>query len=261
MILFERLLQFPVACALLGCGFMWFVTALGAGGIFIVETNGEDRVGKTIVGFAAGVMCAASFWSLLDPAVEQAKAQGGAMWILPMIGFASGCGTIAVLSDIAETLSEKRNATSRDLLTVIAVTLHNFPEGLVAGVAFGAAGLSENTDLMHAWMLTLGIALQDFPEGFAVAAPLRRDGLSAGKSFFWGQLSGAVEPIGGLLGVYLVSVFQAAMPFLLSFAAGAMLFVVFGQLIPEAVSGKNERFGLLGCEVGFCLMMIADVAF
>ena len=198
-------------------------------------------------------MIAASFWSLLSPAIEISKG-----WILPSAGFAAGGFFILAADTILDKcgINQEINfmAKKRSFLLILAVTLHNIPEGMAIGVAFGG------TDSIGAWLLALGIGLQNFPEGAAVSLPLRREGFSKRKSFFFGQASGIVEPIAGLIGVFAVIYLQNILPFLLSFAAGAMIAVIGGELIPEAASA-NKHTTVSGLLIGFLLMMILDVAF
>ena len=201
-------------------------------------------------------MCSASFWSLLAPAVELAESVSAIPFFLPTAGFACGCLFLALTAAV---LQRRKGETDRDFLLVLSVTLHNLPEGLAVGVAFGAAAAGiPGSDMPGAWMLAVGIALQNLPEGFAVAAPLRRADISRSRSFFWGQFSGLVEPVGGVLGALLVQVFRPMLPFALSFAAGAMIWVVFGELAPEC---SRTKTGMFGAAAGFTLMMLMDLAF
>ncbi|MBR3691817.1 MAG: ZIP family metal transporter [Clostridia bacterium] len=239
-------------CALAATTVGWLVTALGA--LLSLAVGGrEERAMAPTLGFAGGVMCAASFWSLLAPAAELAGELSGRGWLPTTAGFLCGALTLGLLGEIF-----RGKLKDRGFLMVLSVTLHNLPEGLAVGVAFGAvaAGLS-GADAAGAWMLAVGIALQNLPEGFAVAAPLRRAGLPRWKSFFWGQASGLVEPVGGVLGCALVGLFRPALPFALSYAAGAMIWVVFAEIAPEACASRR---GMAGLVAGFGLMMLMDLA-
>ena len=249
----------------------WFVTALGAATVFFFK-RAEEKSMNLMLGFAAGVMIAASFWSLLEPAVERAERELAVpAWIAVTAGFL--CGAVFIwLSDKAVTFSRgrlrsgpdrDRSRSSRILLLVLSITLHNVPEGLAVGVAFGALSSgSPREAVMGAAMIALGIALQNFPEGAAVSLPLRREGWSRGKSFFLGQASGMVEPAAGVAGALLVTYVRMLLPYALSFAAGAMILVAVHELIPEcrqnqAASPYLATFGIVG---GFTVMMLLDVA-
>jgi ZIP family zinc transporter len=259
----------PILQAFLATCFTWAVTALGASTVFLTrEINRKTLDG--MLGFAAGVMIAASFWSLLAPAIEMAEAQGKRGWPAAAIGFLAGGAFLWAVDRVLphlhlnmpdESAEGLKTTWQRSILLVTAITLHNFPEGLAVGVAFGAvaAGLPAAT-LAGAVALTIGIGLQNFPEGMAVAMPLRREGLSPFKSFWYGQLSGSVEPIAGVLGAAAVLIMRPILPYALSFAAGAMIYVVIEELIPEAESNKNTDIPTIGAMIGFVSMMILDVA-
>lgn len=250
----------------------WFVTALGAG-IVIFFKNTNQKALNLMLGFSAGVMIAASFWSLLQPAIEQAEnSLKIPAWIVVTIGFL--CGAIFMWSsDKAVTYARKKvtSATAnnseklnRIILLVLSITLHNIPEGLAVGVAFGALH-SENFTVeafMGAITIAVGIGLQNFPEGAAVSLPLRREGYSRKKSFFIGQASGMVEPIAGVIGAIMVVHIQTILPFALAFAAGAMILVAVHELIPECQQNQkaNPYFATMGIVAGFTLMMLLDVA-
>ncbi len=249
----------------------WAVTALGASMVFFFKEINK-RVLNTMLGFAAGVMIAASFWSLLAPAIEMAEEAPIPAWLVAAIGFTGGAAFLYLADRIiphmhlnskdgeSEGISTK---LKRSILLVFSITLHNIPEGLAVGVAFGAIanGISDGS-LMSALAIAIGIGLQNFPEGAAVSIPLRREGLSRRKSFLYGQASGLVEPIAGVLGAALVMFVKPVLPYALAFAAGAMIFVVVEELIPEAQSGSHESTHLAtaGCIIGFTIMMILDVA-
>lgn len=223
-----------------------------------------------MLGFAAGVMIAASFWSLLAPAIEMAEQSGKAPWIPASIGFLAGGAFLLVVNKIlphlhANSQSNKASGIKtnwqRSILLVLAITLHNIPEGLAVGVAFGAISTGlPSASLAGAIALAIGIGLQNFPEGASVSIPLRRDGLSRRKSFWYGQMSGIVEPIAGVIGAATVVYMKSLLPYALSFAAGAMIFVVVEELIPESQIDKKSDAGTIGAMLGFTIMMILDVA-
>ncbi len=261
----------PALLALLATLFTWGLTALGAATVFLGR-NLKPKTFDGTLGFAAGVMIAASFWSLLAPSIEMSEELGyGAFkWMPPLLGFLLGglflWGMDKVLPHLhpgftsAETEGIKTH-WQRSVLLVLAITLHNIPEGLAVGVAFGAAafGLSSAT-LGGAVALAIGIGIQNFPEGMAVAFPLRREGMAPGKAFRMGQLSGVVEPVAGVLGAYAVAHARPLLPYALAFAAGAMIFVVVEELIPESQRGGNTDFATLGAIAGFAIMMLLDVS-
>jgi ZIP family zinc transporter len=249
--------------------FTWGVTALGAAMVFFFKKI-DRKVLDAMLGFAGGVMTAASFWSLLAPSIEMSESLGLAPWMPAVIGFLAG-GLFLKLVDKAlphlhieakmETAEGPKTSWQRSILLVLAITLHNIPEGLAVGVAFGAiaAGLP-TASLAGAAALALGIGLQNFPEGAAVSIPLRREGMSRFKSFWYGQASGLVEPVAGVLGALLVSVMQPILPYALAFAAGAMFYVVVEEVIPESQGSGNSDISTLGALGGFALMMFLDVA-
>lgn len=258
--------------ALLATLFTWGVTALGAGLVFFFK-HIHKNVMDAMLGFAGGVMIAASFWSLLSPSIEMAENLGMIAWLVCFLGFFCG-GILLFIGDRTFTYLDRRMDTSqstteiqkrtgkkRCMMLVFSITLHNIPEGLAVGVAFGslAYGL-EGATLTAACMLALGIGLQNFPEGTAVSVPLRREGLSRRKSFLIGQLSGIVEPIAGVIGALVVIKAQMMLPFLLAFAAGAMIYVVVEELIPESQTNEKKDLMALFTLVGFSIMMILDVA-
>lgn len=250
--------------ALIATIFTWLVTLLGAASVFFFKSLNQ-KILDLVLGFASGVMIAASFWSLLNPAIELSKNLGYIEWLLPCFGFIFG-GIFVILADIfMDKMMEKRNSEinkskKRSILLVSAITLHNIPEGLAIGVAFGSASLViEGASVASALLLALGIGLQNFPEGAGVSLPLRREGYSRKKSFFLGQASGIVEPIAGVIGALLAMFIQSILPFLLSFAAGCMISVVARELIPES-SKENKDYASLGLIIGFIVMMILDVA-
>jgi len=255
---------------LVATGFTWLVTALGASFVFFMKDIRRGFM-DTMLGFTGGVMLAASFWSLLNPAISMAESAWSPQWAwVPVaIGFLLGAFFIFGLDQFLPHLHihqpmEKREGVKTDwnrtVLLVLAITLHNIPEGLAVGVAFGAVaeGLP-GADMAGAIALAIGIGIQDFPEGLAVAIPLRRFGMSRTKSFLWGQLSGVVEPVAGVLGVALVMVAQPLLPYLLAFAAGAMIYVVVEEVIPETQRDGHTDKATLGLIFGFVLMMALDV--
>jgi ZIP family zinc transporter len=258
----------PIMQALLATLFTWFVTALGAAVVFFFN-DVDRRILDSMLGFAAGVMIAASFWSLLAPAIEISENQGVPGWIPAVIGFLMG-GIFLRLVDMVLPHLHPALANSkpegiktkwqRSVLLVLAVTLHNFPEGLAVGVAFGAVAANiPSASLAGAVALAVGIGLQNFPEGAAVSIPLKREGLSSTKSFMYGQFSGAVEPIAGVMGAAAVYYMRPILPYALAFAAGAMIFVVGEELIPEANSEGNSHLATTGLMLGFAVMMFLDV--
>ena len=254
----------PILQALIATTFTWGITLLGALVVcFFKEVN--KKALNTILGFSAGVMIAASFWSLLLPSIELSEELGYIAWGLPALGFILG-GLFVLLSDkfLDKTLSDKnsikKDSLKRSILLVSAITLHNIPEGMSIGVAFGgiSSGVSGMT-LIGAIMLAIGIGIQNFPEGAAVSLPLRKEGFSRKKSFFIGQASALVEPISAVIGVILVLAVRSILPILLSFAAGAMITVAARELLPESIS-ENKNLSTLGLISGFVLMMVLDVA-
>lgn len=248
--------------ALLATVFTWGVTILGAALVFFFKKVNKN-VMDAMLGFAAGVMIAASYWSLLSPAIDMAESLNMISWLIVFLGFFSG-GVLLYIGDKIFTIIEKKtnkNKIKRSLMLITSITLHNIPEGLAVGIAFGALAYGlEGATLPSACMLALGIGLQNFPEGTAVSVPLRREGFSRKKAFFYGQLSAIVEPIFGILGSLLVLKMRILLPFFLSFAAGAMIYVVVEELIPESQSNKKKDLMALFTLIGFSIMMILDVA-
>jgi ZIP family zinc transporter len=258
----------PIVQALLATGFTWSVTALGAGVVFVFKKVNRKLL-DGMLGFAAGVMVAASYWSLLAPAIAMAEEQGGNPWLPATGGFLLGGGFLWLVDKLLPHLHAGlpmsqaegiKTGWQRSVLLVTAITLHNIPEGLAVGVAFGAlgAGLPAAT-LGGAIALAIGIGIQNFPEGTAVSAPLRREGLSLLKSFWYGQLSGIVEPIAGVLGAAAVLLMRPILPYALAFAAGAMIYVVVEELIPESQM-EGTDIATVGAMIGFAVMMTLDVA-
>lgn len=259
----------PVVQTLIATGFTWGVTALGAGSVFLTR-NVSRKLLDWMLGFAAGVMIAASYWSLLAPAID--LSEGGLLpaWFPAVTGFLLGGVFLRLIDRILPHLHFNtpiyqaegiKTHWRRVVLLILAITLHNIPEGLAVGVAFGAAALDlPSASLSAAVALAIGIGLQNFPEGVAVAMPLRREGTSRWKSFWYGQLSAAVEPVAGVFGVVAVTLARPLLPYALSFAAGAMIFVVVEEVIPESHSGGNADLATMGTMLGFAVMMLLDVA-
>ncbi|MCU0277086.1 MAG: ZIP family metal transporter [Acidobacteria bacterium] len=259
----------PVLLALAATLFTWGVTALGAAMVFFFKAINK-RILNTMLGFAAGVMIAASYWSLLKPAIEMSEASGGPPWLPAVVGFLAGGAFLLAIDKILPHLHMGldvshvegiKTSWQRSTLLILAITLHNIPEGLAVGVAFGA--LAEHwtpAALGSAVALAFGIGLQNFPEGAAVSVPLRREGFSRARAFWYGQLSGMVEPLAGVAGVALVMLVKPLLPYALAFAAGAMIFVVVEELIPEAQRGDETDLSTIGAMLGFAAMMFLDVA-
>lgn len=260
-------LSYPLQ-ALAATLFTWGVTAAGAGIVFLFKKENKFLL-DAMLGFAGGVMVAASFWSLLSPAIELAQQLNMLTWVVAAAGFLSG-GMLLFFSDkifdrlnnsVFSAKDKKSGGLKRCMMLVFSITLHNIPEGLAVGVAFGSLHHNlEGATLPAACLLALGIGLQNFPEGSAVSLPLRREGLSAPKSFFWGQLSGMVEPVAGVLGACLAIHARQILPFLLAFAAGAMIYVVVEELIPESQAGTKPQVMALFTLVGFSVMMVLDIS-
>ncbi len=259
----------PIIQALLATCFTWFLTAAGSGVVFFFKSL-DRKLLDGMLGFAAGVMIAASYWSLLAPAIEMAEESSLASWIPATAGFLLGGAFLWLVDKVLPHLhtgfpTDKSEGIStswqRSVLLILAITLHNFPEGLAVGVAFGA--ISANlpaASLAGAIALAIGIGIQNFPEGAAVSVPLRREGLSRFKCFWYGQLSGVVEPIAGVIGAAAVLLMRPILPYALAFAAGAMIYVVVEELIPESQFEKNTDFATVGAMLGFAIMMTLDVA-
>jgi ZIP family zinc transporter len=258
-----------VSQALIAGLFTWSITAAGAAVVFLFPTMRRSIL-DAMLGFAAGVMIAASYWSLLAPAIDMAASRGGSPWFAPLAGFLSGAGFLFAGDKLVPHLhiNLRRELTEgpatnwdRTILLVLAITLHNIPEGLAVGVAFGALGHGlPDATLAGAVALAVGIGLQNFPEGVAISMPLRREGISRFKCFWFGQLSAAVEPVAAVIGAAAVTRAEPLLPFALSFAAGAMIFVVVEEVIPESHGGGNTDVATLGTIAGFAVMMVLDVA-
>ncbi|KAI9920650.1 hypothetical protein PsorP6_001059 [Peronosclerospora sorghi] len=288
----------PITQALLGTLLTWSLTALGSAMVFVLDVKNEQvsqKILDAMLGFAGGVMLAASYWSLLAPALEITQdsdfyGPNGRWSVVPAaVGFISGALTLLGTEKVLPLLEKRMGVSDEDLkkskkdddfrteihgkptlrslsssrrvlLLVIAITLHNLPEGMAVGVGFGSVGHSPRATFANAVHLAIGIGLQNFPEGLAVSMPLRREGASAWKAFLYGQASGLVEPIGGLVGAGAVLYVQPILPYALSFAAGAMIFVVVDDLIPETTQSGNQKLATMGTIIGFVVMMVMDVA-
>ena len=251
----------PIIQALIATIFTWGVTALGAALVFAFKTIHKNIL-DGMLGIAAGVMIAASFWSLLSPSILMATNLNMNVMVVVSAGFLAGGLLLFIGDQIMNrmSLNSLNNKSKRIIMLITSITLHNIPEGLAVGVAFGSTlyGLDGAT-LMSAWTLATGIGIQNFPEGTAVSVPLRREGVSRRKAFFIGQLSGIVEPISGVIGAILVLKIRILLPFLLAFAAGAMIYVVIEELIPESQTNENKDLMAMCSLVGFVIMMVLDV--
>lgn len=252
-----------------GTGFTFLMTALGASAVFIFRRAMSGKVQKVLLGFAAGVMIAASVWSLLIPAIEEAGAAGQIGWIPAAGGFILGIAFLLVLDLLIPHLHPNMkkaegvaSSMKRTSLLVMAVTLHNIPEGMAVGLSFALAAQhgADPAISAPAMVLAIGIGIQNFPEGAAVSLPLRQEGIGTGRAFLLGAMSGVVEPVFGILTVLIANAISPYMPWLLSIAAGAMMYVVVEELIPEAHLGEHSNAGTLGVMAGFLLMMVLDVA-
>lgn len=243
-------------------------TTLGSAMVFFMKNKINNKVEKILLGFASGVMIAASIWSLLIPSIDMAKEQGVIAWIPATVGFLLGMFFLLVLDSIIPHLhlnSSKpegiKSKLQKTTMMVLAVTLHNIPEGMAVGVVFaGAISQNSGITLAGAFALAIGIAIQNFPEGAIISMPLKSEGASKLKSFWYGTLSGVVEPIGALITIALTNMVVPVLPYFLSFAAGAMIYVVVEELIPESQSGEHSNIGTVGVAIGFAIMMILDVA-
>lgn len=258
----------PVWTTILGLMLPVVGTTLGAGMVFFLRNEMKPSVEKSLLGFASGVMMAASVWSLLIPAINMQEEAGGIAWLPAVTGFLAGIFFLLLLDSFiphlhlnADTPEGRPTKTSRSFMLVLAVALHNLPEGMAVGVVFAdLLNGSGSISTASAFALALGIAIQNFPEGAVISLPLRSDGMRRNKAFGYGFASGIVEPIGALLTFLLASSVTAALPFILSFAAGAMIYVVVEELIPEAQREPHSNVGTIGAALGFALMMLLDVA-
>ncbi len=259
----------PILLALMGTGFTFLMTSLGASLVFFFKGEIKDQFQRIFLGFAAGVMIAASVWSLLIPAIEQSAAQGSVTpWLPAAGGFVLGGLFLFLLDKLLPHLhlgsshpEGPHSRLKRTTMLVFAVTLHNIPEGMAVGLAFALSAQPDSPiTLASAFALALGIGIQNFPEGAAISLPLRQEGLSRRKAFLYGSMSGVVEPIAGLITVFIAGAVVMILPWFLAFAAGAMIYVTVEELIPEANQGKHSDLGTMGVMLGFLVMMILDVA-
>ena len=243
-------------------------TTLGAAMVFFMKNKMNGKIEKLLLGFASGVMIAASIWSLINPSIDMAEEQGKIAWIPAAVGFILGVLFLLILDSVVPHLHLKtdkpegiKSKLKRTTMLVLAVTLHNIPEGMAVGVVL-AGGLmgNESISMAGAFALAIGIAIQNFPEGAIISMPLKSEGMSKGKSFLYGTLSGIVEPIAAIITILLASFVVPILPYLLSFAAGAMIYVVVEELIPESQAGDHSNIGTIGVALGFVIMMILDVA-
>ena len=234
-------------------------TSLGSGLVFFLKNNINEKFQKLMVGFAAGVMIAASVWSLIIPSVEMAEKQGQIAWLPAAVGLILGVAFLLLIGKIAEKYENKKDGKKLNML-LFSVTLHNIPEGMAVGVCF--AGFLENAgiELFEAMVLAIGIAIQNIPEGAIISMPLKIEGESKKKAFIIGVLSGIVEPIGAFITILLINIVVPLLPYLLAFAAGAMIFVVVEELVPEMHIGKKSSLGVIGVTLGFIVMMVLDIA-
>ncbi len=243
-------------------------TTLGAAMVFFLKEEMKPFIQKLLLGFASGVMIAASVWSLLIPAIDMAREQGSVPWVPAVVGFLCGIGFLLALDSLiphlhidSDTPEGAKSKLGKNAMLVLAVTLHNIPEGMAVGVVFaGIYANSPTISVAGAFALAVGIALQNFPEGAIISMPLIGNGVSKQKAFLYGMLSGVVEPVGAVLTILLTSVILPLLPYILSFAAGAMIYVVVEELIPEAQAGGHSNIGTVGLALGFAVMMFLDVA-
>ena len=243
-------------------------TVLGSAMVFFMKNQINNKLEKLLLGFAAGVMIAASIWSLLIPSMDMAKEQGDIVWLPAAVGFVCGIVFLLILDKLIPHLHLKTDKPEgikaklkNEIMMVLAVTLHNIPEGMAVGVVI-AGMLAQNSGitLAGALVLSIGIAIQNFPEGAIISMPLRSEGVSKSRAFAYGALTGIVEPIGAIITILLTSTVLPILPYILSFAAGAMIYVVVEELIPESQAGEHSDIGTIGASIGFVLMMILDVA-
>lgn len=244
-------------------------TSLGSAMVFFLKKRIAPKFEKMLLGFAAGVMIAASVWSLLIPSIDMSKGGSAPEWLAALVGFLAGIFFLLLLDTVIPHMHiESKNQEgiktahiSKTTMMLFAVTLHNIPEGMSVGVAFAGAMMKDSGITAAAAMaLAIGIAIQNFPEGAIISMPLRGEGMSKKKAFVCGVLSGIVEPVGGFITILIAGVIAPVLPYLLSFAAGAMMYVVIEELIPESQSGKHSNIGTIGAAIGFALMMVLDIA-
>lgn len=253
---------------LLGILIPFVGTTLGSAMVFFMRREMNGRVQKALLGFASGVMIAASVWSLLIPAIEMSEEQSNIAWVPAAVGFLLGIGFLLLLDTLTPHIhltEEEPEGIKADLkkttMLVLAVTLHNIPEGMAVGVTFAGVMTGNTTiTLAAAFVLAIGIAIQNFPEGAIISMPLRGEGISRRRAFLYGTTSGIVEPIAAFITILLTGLVVPILPYLLAFAAGAMIYVVVEELIPESQSGKHTNIGTIGVAFGFVMMMVLDVA-
>ena len=252
----------------IGLAIPFLGTTLGAAMVFLMKNKINNKIEKLLLGFASGVMIAASIWSLLIPAIEMSESQGKIAWVPATIGFLLGITFLLVLDSVIPHMHLKsdkpegiKSKLKKTTMMVFAVTLHNIPEGMAVGVTFAGA-LTQNAGITMAgaFALAIGIAIQNFPEGAIISMPLKSEGMSKPKAFLYGTLSGIVEPIGAIITILLTNAVVPMLPYLLAFAAGAMIYVVVEELIPELQAGEHSNIGTIGVAIGFVVMMILDVA-
>ena len=248
----------PIYQALIATIFTFSITCLGSSLVFIFKKTNKNIM-DAMLGFAGGIMMAASFWSLLNPAIEMATNLKMIVWLIVFLGFFAGGMLLFVGDKVFNYFIDRECGFKRVIMLILSITLHNIPEGLVVGVAFGSLAYGQGT-INTALLLALGIGIQNFPEGTAISVPLRREGMSRFKSFVYGSLSGIVEPISGVIGALLVLKIKTILPFLLSFAAGAMIYVVVQEIIPESQTNKRKDLMALFTIIGFSIMMILDIS-
>lgn len=252
----------------IGLAIPFIGTTLGSGMVFLMRNKINNKVEKLLLGFASGVMIAASVWSLLIPAIDMAEESGKIAWVPATVGFLLGILFLLILDSLIPHLHLKsdepegiKSNLKKTTMMVLAVTLHNIPEGMAVGVTFAGALLGNaGITMSGAIALAVGIAIQNFPEGAIISMPLKSEGVSKGKAFLYGTLSGIVEPIGAIITILLTSTIVSVLPYLLAFAAGAMIYVVVEELIPESQAGEHSNLGTIGVAIGFTIMMILDVA-
>lgn len=253
---------------ILGLLIPFFGTTLGSSMVFFMKNTLKSSVQKILLGFASGVMIAASIWSLINPAIEMAEEQGQIAWIPASVGFMLGILFLLILDSLIPHMhldKEKpegvKSKLSKSTMLILAVTLHNIPEGMAVGVVFAGAIFGNTTmTLTSAIALAIGIAIQNFPEGAIISLPLKSEGLSKSKAFLYGALSGIVEPIAALITILITNTIVPILPYILSFAAGAMIYVVVEELIPESQAGEHSNIGTIGVAIGFVIMMILDIS-
>ena len=235
-------------------------TSIGSAFVFFLKKSLNENLQKLIIGFASGVMIAASIWSLILPAVEMAESQEILAWLPAAIGFAAGVLFLIIINKIAENIESKKTGKKLNML-IFSVTLHNIPEGMAVGVCFaGFLAGNAGIELLETMLLAIGIAIQNIPEGAIISMPLRFEGSSKKKAFIYGVLSGIVEPIAAFITILLINFVVPLLPYLLSFAAGAMFYVVVEELVPEMHDGNKSALGVVGVTLGFILMMVLDIA-